>query len=262
MNISTAAGPRPGTQSVERAFAVLRAVAQRQRGGASLAAVTEAVRLNRSTAHRILKCLVGEGAVRFDAALGGYVLGPFALDLAIAAGGTLGMKERLSSVLARVATQTGDTAFLVVRSADDAVCIDRQSGSFPIKTLIVEVGTRRPLGVGSAATAMLGAMTDEECRQVVLRNSAHFAAYGTAAATVLKRAALARRQGYAALPVVSVEGASAVGVPVLDARREPVAAMAVAGILPRMTRARQKELVEILQGAAEECSRALAAPER
>jgi DNA-binding IclR family transcriptional regulator len=249
--------PRAGTQSVERAFAVLKAVAARQRAGASLATLTQALHLNRSTTYRILKCLVDQGAVRFDDNLAGYVLGPLALDLAIAAGDQLSLKERASAILGRVAAQTGDTVFLLLRSEDDSVCIDRQSGSFPIKTLVVEVGTRRPLGVGSGTTAMLGAMTDEQCRQVALRNSRRFPAFGTSPDAVLKAAASARRLGYAATPAVGVEGASALGVAILDSRREPVAALALAAIDRRMQRTRQKELLEILLRAADACGKAL-----
>ncbi len=70
---------------MERAFAVLRAVTAAHRGGASVAAVMQAARLNRSTTYRMLKCLTEQGAIRFDERLPGYVLGPLALDLALAA---------------------------------------------------------------------------------------------------------------------------------------------------------------------------------
>ncbi|HEX4326936.1 MAG TPA: IclR family transcriptional regulator C-terminal domain-containing protein, partial [Burkholderiales bacterium] len=84
-----------------------------------------------------------------------------------------------------------------------------------------------------------------------------FPAFGTAPDAVLKAAAGARRLGYAATPAVGVEGASALGVAILDSRREPVAALALAAIDRRMQRTRQKELVEILLKAADACGKAL-----
>jgi len=47
--------------------------------------------------------------------------------------------------------------FLIVRSGDDAVCADRAIGSYPVKTSVVDVGTRRPLGLGGGSLAMLTA---------------------------------------------------------------------------------------------------------
>ena len=46
-------------------------------------------------------------------------------------------------------------------SGADAVCIDRRLGSYPVKTLTVEVGTKRPLGIGAGSLAILrGAKVD------------------------------------------------------------------------------------------------------
>jgi DNA-binding IclR family transcriptional regulator len=253
----TAAEARSGTQSVERAFAVLRAVAAEHRGGASVAVVMQAARLNRSTTYRMLKCLAEQGAIRLDERLSGYVLGPLALDLALAARDQLSIKELLATELARVAEKTGDTVFLLIRSEDDSVCIDRQLGSYPVKTLVVEIGTRRPLGVGAGAIAILGALTDEEARRVVLRNSARLAAFDTTPVAVLKAAAAARRLGHAVLAPHGVDGVTALAVPVFDPRGIPLAALAVAAINRRMGRQRQEQSLQVLRSAAQTCKEKL-----
>ena len=72
----------------------------------------------------------------------------------------------------RIAERTGDTVFLNVRSGPDVLCIDRKEGTFPIKTLIIEVGNRRPLGVGAGGIALLMPLPDEELERVVSANEA------------------------------------------------------------------------------------------
>ncbi len=49
------------------------------------------------------------------------------------------------------AAATGVTVFASVRDAMAAICIGRAIGRFPIRTLTLGVGDRRPLGVGSLA---------------------------------------------------------------------------------------------------------------
>jgi len=248
---------RSGTQSLERALAILKAVAASHRTGAPVSAVMQAARLNRSTTYRMLKCLAEQGAIRHDDRLSGYVLGPLALDLALAAQDQLSLKELVAGVLARVAEHTGDTVFLLLRSEDDSLCVDRRLGSYPVKTLVVDVGTRRPLGIGAGAVAMLGALSDEGCRQVALRISSRLAAFGTTPAAVLRAASLSRRLGYTAATAHGIDSVTALAMPVLDTHGNPMAAVAVAAINARMGRQRQKQLVAVLQEAVQACGKLL-----
>ena len=72
-------------------------------------------------------------------------------------------------VLQRLALRAGDTAYLIVRSSDEAVCIDLQEGPSPIRVVTLQVGSRRPLGVGAGGLAILAALPTAE-RQQVLRS--------------------------------------------------------------------------------------------
>ena len=51
--------------------------------------------------------------------------------------------------LERLAHRTQDTVYLVARVGDEIVCLDAREGSFPIKALTLNVGDRRPLGIGA-----------------------------------------------------------------------------------------------------------------
>ncbi len=130
-------------------------------------------------------------------------------------------------------------------------------GQDPVQ--VVEIGTRRPLGVGAGGIAILGALTDEEARRVVLRNSARpLAAFDTTPAAVLKAGAAARRLGHAVLAPHGVDGVTRhwrcrCSTP----RGIPVAALAVAAISRRMGRQRQEQSLQVLRAAAQACKEKL-----
>lgn len=65
-----------GTQSLERAIALLRAVADAETGGARLADLMTGVGLSKATAHRLLMALARDGLVEQDARSKRYHLGP------------------------------------------------------------------------------------------------------------------------------------------------------------------------------------------
>jgi len=66
----------------------------------------------------------------------------------------------------------------VVRSGFDAVCMHRREGSFPIRTLVLEVGSRRPLGVGAGGLAILSSIEEEERAHIIERVAPNLAAFG------------------------------------------------------------------------------------
>jgi DNA-binding IclR family transcriptional regulator len=235
-----------GTQSVERAFTLLKAISAVATEGASLTSLMHELGFNRTTAYRLLKCLVEQGALRRDPTSQRYFLGPLALELAIASREQLDLRRLLAPVSTRVAQATEDTVFLLLRTGNDTVCLDRRLGSYPVKTLVVDVGTRRPLGIGIGGVAILAALPDAEMRQVLEDNVTRFPAFGASRESTLKAVRLARRRTYASGPVGGVDGVRAVALPISDQEEQPVAAMAVAAVASRMTRAREKEIARLL----------------
>src|SRR5690606_38100777 len=59
--------------------------------------------------------------------------------------------------LESLAQQAGDTVFASLVEGSAATCVARVIGSFPIRTLILNAGDRRPLGAGAGSLAMLAA---------------------------------------------------------------------------------------------------------
>jgi DNA-binding IclR family transcriptional regulator len=122
--------------------------------------------------------------------------------------------------------------------------VDRVTGVFPIKTLSLNVGDRRPLGVGAGNLAMLAWLPDDEIRTIVAANTPRYPHFGKLdSATIMALVEESRELGYAFNDRTILAGMRAVGVPVLGHDERPVAALSVAAITERMSAARRADIV-------------------
>lgn len=239
-----------GTQSIERAAKVMRVIASRNSTGMRLVDISQFAKLERPTAHRILKCLIAEGMVKQDPETRRYSLGHliFELGLAASASSDFNLRDICHSSLVRLSEKTGDTVFLTIRSGFDTACIDRTEGSFPIKALTLDVGTRRPLGVGAGGLALLMSLPDKTIERIVSANALRLAAYNNQTVPVLMRM-LKRSQdlGYVVNDSHITPGATSVGLPIHAHSEEPYLAISIGAISSRMTEERQKKVVAMIR---------------
>lgn len=240
--------PGSGTQSIQRAAHVLRIIASRNGTGLRLVDISMHAKLERPTVHRILKCLIAEGLVRQDTGTRRYFLGRLIFELGLAASTSFNLRDICRPALLRLAEQTGDTVFLTIRSGFDTVCVDRAEGSFPIKTLTLDVGTRRPLGVGAGGLALLMSLPEEAIEYVVSANALRLGAYNNLTVPALMRLLKRCRElGYALNDARITPGATSVGLPIRSRSGEPFLAISIGAISERMAENRQKELVELIR---------------
>jgi DNA-binding IclR family transcriptional regulator len=241
-------GPVRGAQSIHRAAQLLRAIASRGRDGARLVDLTQHTRLEQPTARRILKSLIAEGIVTQEAANRRYLLGHLVFELGLAAAPQFSLQRLCEPSLLRIAEKTGDTVFLSVRSGFDTVCIDRKEGAFPIRTLTLDIGTRRPLGVGAGGIALLMGLAEADVDEILATNEQRLLRFA-GIDTALLKSMIARAQelGYALNDRQVTPGAMSVGLPLANRYGPPVAAISVGAISNRMGAARQRELVAVLR---------------
>lgn len=238
-------------QTIERAMRLLRAVAAGNGAGRRLADIVEAAQLSKSTTHRLLQALAGQGAVEHHPDSGLYFLGYGLFEMAIAAGNRFGLLERAKPALARLAERTEDTVYLSVRDGCEAICLARSEGPFPIKTLTLNVGDRRPLGAGAGSLALLAFQPDADIRRIVqenFRRPGRYPRFDVESVAALVQAT--RRQGFALNDGRIVEGMSAIGVPVLDREGVAIAAISIAAITSRMKPERRANIVALLDAEA------------
>ena len=170
--------------------------------------------MNRPTAHRILRVLVEEGAVEQDPSTRRYLIGGEVSLLGLARSTRFPLRGIAEPHLRHLADVLGDTAFLTVRIGPDSVCIDRHPGSFPVKVLSIEIGARRPLGVGVSGLVLLASLAEDEFEAIVRRNARRLRALGVDPGKLVEQTSLARERGYAYAPIGVVPGSRAVAVPV------------------------------------------------
>jgi DNA-binding IclR family transcriptional regulator len=238
-------------QSIERAAAILSALAAGGGQGRRLIDLAADTGLGKSTAFRILGTLVRTGLVEQDQHSGHFYLGLRFFALGVASANRYGLAELASDAMRRLADRTADTVYLSIRSGTEAVCVDRVTGSFPIKTLTLHAGDRRPLGIGAGSLALLAWLPDQEVRRIIDANAPLLTRYPNFdAATLLELVDASRRQGYAFNDRMVIPGMCAVGAPILGKDGHPVAALSVAAIESRMQPGRRADIAAWLTDEA------------
>lgn len=239
-------------KTIDRAARLLSVLAGQGDHGAMLSEVARRTGLGKGTVHRLLRALSDVGYVTQDAGSRRYRLG-VGLEL-LAASARHGRVAALANpLLERIAGITADTAFVSIREGLAAVCVGREVGSFPIRTLSLDVGHRRPLGVGSGSLALLAFLPDAEIDAIIAGNRRWLTDYPAFRADELRRmTAETRRYGFSFNDGRLISGMNAIGVPVLGANGRPLAALSVAAIAERLRADRLPEVARLLQQEAAE----------
>jgi DNA-binding IclR family transcriptional regulator len=225
-------GSEPGV--IKRAFILLRMLASAGRRGVPLSELSERAGFAHATVHRLLAQLVSEGMVVQISHSRRYALGPMAFELGLAAY-PHDMREISRPLLEHLAERTQDSVFLSQRSLDESVCVDLQPGPSPIRVVTLEIGTRRPLGVGAGGLAILGALAQPQRDEVVARVGPRLESdWGVSAALLRESLKLFETNGYALIRNRVHAGVSAVGVPVRGGFGQPIAALSIAALNERL----------------------------
>ncbi|MGC2082292.1 MAG: IclR family transcriptional regulator [Bradyrhizobium sp.] len=255
-------GEVAAVKTIDRAARLLSALARDGTQGTMLSELARRTGLGKGTVHRLLGALSDVGYVSQDAASRRYRLG-VGLELLSGTARHGRVAALASPLLERIAGVTADTAFASVRDGLAAVCVGREVGSFPIRTLSLDVGNRRPLGVGSGSLALLAFLPNAEIDKVISGNQRWLAEYPKFTAGDLWTAiAETRRYGFSFNDGRVVQGMNAVGVPVLDTNGRPIAALSVAAIAERLRGDRIIEVASLLQREAAELAAVLHAGSR
>jgi DNA-binding IclR family transcriptional regulator len=236
-----------GTQSIERALLLMREIAAHNRTGSRLLDLASRTGLQRPTVHRMLKCLTFENMVQQDPDTHRYYLGAMVFELGLTAAPRFSLREICHPAMNRIAEATGDTVFLTQRSGFDAVCLDRQEGTFPIKTFTLEIGMRRPLGVGTGSLAILSALSEEEVKHVIASNTPRLPEYGLTPTSLLAQVRRAQKLGYAVREMPSLAGVRSIGQALHNQSGVAFAALSISAISSRMNEKRINELAGLLK---------------
>lgn len=253
----TASSPATGAQTIMRAIRALKLIAEHP-GGLRLTDLADDLALTQPTAHRLLQTLVSERMLERDSHERRYTLGPLVFELGLASTHQFNLRDICRPVLESLAERTGDTSFLFVRSGNDAVCLSRVQGTYPIQTPVVPIGSRQPLGVNAGGLALLSCLSNSEVTRLLEAIAPRLRTYGKLdAGTLRKHYELAKEQGFALIANRAAPGVCALGLPVRTPNEAVIAAITVATTVERMSEQRVKEVLPLLQDAALEITQLL-----
>ena len=134
-----------GTQSIQRALAVLRILATARESGLGLSEISMHAGLTRPTTHRILSVLVAEGIVEQRLGTRRYVVGEQIPLLALSRRTRDPLLDIVSPHLRAAVGEFGDTGFFTRRVGLETVCVARELGTYPIQALVGMLASAAPL---------------------------------------------------------------------------------------------------------------------
>ncbi|MGU3494583.1 IclR family transcriptional regulator [Xanthobacteraceae bacterium A53D] len=251
-----------GTQSIERAIALLLLVGRGGTPGMRLSDLVARSGLPKPTVRRVLVALVRAGLLDQDPLTRRYHIGPETYVLGTLASERFGIHALSLDGLTRLAQQSGDCAFLSVARDSYVVCLHREEGPFPIRTHVLKAGDRHPMGIGAGSLAILAALQDTEIDRIFEANALPLSKDYPAYSEALLRQCVAdtRARGYALNPGILMPGSWGIGVPVMGLDGMPVGALSIAAIESRLGEERRNELVPLLRHEAHLLEAALRRP--
>src|SRR4051794_28306060 len=242
-------------QSIERAFAVLGALAD---GPIGVTEVAERAELPKSTAARLLASLAREGVVEQVPGDTRYRLGPRLATLAAGIGPTRSLARLAHPSLETLAAETGEAAGLSVSDGDRAHYIDQVGSTNPV-SVRDWTGSRIPLHAVSSGQVLLAYAPPTFVQRYLGRPMERFTERTLVTAEdLLQRMRAVRRDGYTWAREEFDRGISSVAAPVAGANGEVVAAVHLHGPSYRFPeKGSESSLAELVVAAAANVSGSL-----
>lgn len=231
-----------GAQTVERAARVLRVVGRLR--AARFSVLSRETGLANPTLRRMLVSLIDAQLVFHDQEQGVYKLGSEAYVLGQLARAEYGFHDLSRTSLSRLADLSGDCVFLSALEGLSIICLHREEGRFPIRTHVLNVGDRHPLGVGAGSLAILAALPADEA-DTILQNNADRICSVRESLNVDQLSDLVRQariDGFAVNPGLVFPYSWAIAAAIRAPSGEILGAITIAAIETRMHEARQREL--------------------
>jgi IclR family pca regulon transcriptional regulator len=223
----------------------------------TLSEVASLARLPAATARRCLHTLEELGYVMRSGRM--FLLRPKVLELGAAYLDSMDIEALTKTILAELATRTGDSAALSVLDGTDIVYVARASTRTLLR-LEAHVGSRFPAYPTSMGRVLLAGLSPARLNEYFERAQLEPLTKHTVTdpAKLMKRIEEARRAGYAAVEDELAYGVVAVAVPVFDASQRVVAALNSSSHSRKTTRVELvRERLSMLQEASQEISREL-----
>lgn len=221
--------------------------------------VARALDLPVPTAHRILAALRQRGYVSQYEETKRFRLGIAALRLGDRARAVVDLRSLALPTLRRLSRDTGETSLLTVLTPrqDHGVCLERVETSQPLR-LSVQPGHQLPLHAGASQKALMAFMDQDVVERLLARPLERLCTYTITEPELLREELQRiREQGWANSLEETNVGVWGLAVPILDAQREVVCAVGIAGPIARLAQDRVDDLLSRIHEGAQEVAEAL-----
>jgi len=240
--------PPQGAQAALRAVRLLKLFTI-ERPDMSLAELSRASGLNKTTTHRLLRALQSEALVDRNPATSTYSLGAGLMALGVQALASSDLRRRVRPVLRSLARDTGETATLEVPFENSMLILDEVAGSHVLGSA-GNIGTRWPIHATSTGKVWLAFddsgidRLDQELKPLTSKTVVRKSEFQPLLAEI-------RRRGYAITIDELEEGFSAVATIIRGVLGDVQGALSIGGPTQRLTAARRAELGNSLCRAAQ-----------
>jgi len=240
--------PPQGAQAALRAVRLLKLFTN-ERPEMSLAEISRASGLNKTTTHRLLRALQSESLIDRNPATSAYSLGAGLMALGVQALASSDLRRRVRPVLRTLARETGETATLEVPFEDNMLILDEVAGSHVIGSA-GNIGTRWPIHATSTGKAWL-AFDESGIERLEQQLKPMTGSTLTERDALQPQLAEIRRRGYAVTVDEVEDGYTAVATIIRGVLGDVQGALSIGGPTQRLTAARRAELGTTLCRAAQ-----------
>jgi len=146
------------------------------------------------------------------------------------------LRDRAQPHLRRLVAETEETAHLCILEQARVIYIDKIEPARSVR-MITRIGASNPVHCTSVGKAMLAFLPEDRIEDIIKRTRFERFTHRTIATQEALRGEIekTRRRGYAVDDEELEEGLRCIAVPVLDAQRQPVAAVSISGPSFRVT---------------------------
>jgi IclR family acetate operon transcriptional repressor len=242
---------KSGAQTVERAIAILNLFRDSQ-VSLGITSIARQTGLNLTTAHRLVRTLVGEHFMEQDPANEQYRLGPALAVLGRRAVEGSGI-DRARSTTDRLSEATGESVSVGVRGSGGVLVVLQSSSRHALR---FEHPAGGAIDVHASAMGKVLLAFGETTASVTVRELGQLARF--TASTITTRAAMlaeleqVRARGFATNRQERYDGVCGVAAPALDAKGVARLAVGIQGPSVRLTDARLLELGPLLMATGRE----------
>lgn len=247
--------PKPSAylQTVDRALQILLMFDQ-NRTELTINEVSRALGIHRSIAYRTMVTLQRRGFLTREERSGRFRLGMKVVELANIVLAAIDLRRIAHPILAWLARETGESAFLTVVSDDESMCLDVVESNLPVRVSLT-VGGRYPLYAGASNKVLLAYLPPAKIEAVIARGLQPITSHTITSAEHLRQdLAAIRQRGWAYTVGELTPEVAALAVPIKDTNDNLVAAVSVAGLVSRFTEDRIPHLLNLTRQAAADIS--------